>query len=143
MISIAVFRLAINSHKILLHKIEYVTRVKFKTCLILYSTLVHSTNRRTAMNGTVDLYHKTLTDQSTSSSELLFADYDSAGAILFIIVVLLWYSMGVVCMLGMQIKAHNETVEDCARRRAKLLIETLRDQTHTKQILGSTVFVLF
>ena len=61
---------------------------------------------------------------------------DSTGAILFIIVVLFWYSLGIVCMLGMQIKAQDETVEDCARRRAKLLIETLRDQTHTKQILG-------
>jgi hypothetical protein len=36
----------------------------------------------------------------------------------------------------MQIKGRDETVEDCARHRAKLLIENLRDQTHTKQILG-------
>jgi len=43
--------------------------------------------------------------------------------------------MGIVCMLGMQIKARDETIEDCARRRAKLFIETLRDQTQTKQIL--------
>jgi hypothetical protein len=61
---------------------------------------------------------------------------DPTGAILFIIVVLFWYSMCMVCMLGMQIKARDETIEDCARRRAKLLIENLRDQTHTKQILG-------
>jgi len=61
---------------------------------------------------------------------------DTTGAILFIIIVLFWYSMCIVCMLGMQIKARDETIEDCARRRAKLLLENLRDQTHTKQILG-------
>ncbi len=75
-------------------------------------------------------------NNSTAMNELASISYDSTGAILFIIVVLLWYSMGIVCMLGMQIKARDETMEDCARRRAKLLIETLRDQTHTKQILG-------
>jgi hypothetical protein len=62
--------------------------------------------------------------------------YDSTGAILFIIVVLFWYSLGIVCLLGMQIKGRDETVEDYARYQAKLLIENLRDQTHTKQILG-------
>ena len=63
--------------------------------------------------------------------------YDATGAMLFIIVVLIWYSMGIVCMLAMQIKARSETIEDCARRRAKFLIDTLRDQTHRKQILGT------
>ncbi|CAF1094107.1 unnamed protein product [Adineta ricciae] len=65
--------------------------------------------------------------------------YDSTGEILFIIAVLIWYSLGMVCMLGMQIKARDETVEDCARRRAKALLETLHDQTHTKQILEELV----
>jgi hypothetical protein len=83
---------------------------------------IHLTNKKAVMNSTVAF------DESIV--------YDSTGAILFIIVVLFWYSMGIVCMLGMQIKARDETVEDCARHRAKLLIETLRDQTHTKQILG-------
>lgn len=64
-------------------------------------------------------------------------DYDSTGDMIFIIVVLVWYSLGMVCMLGMQINAREETVEDCARRRATLLLETLRDQTHTKLILGN------
>ncbi|UJR09329.1 hypothetical protein I4U23_013572 [Adineta vaga] len=70
---------------------------------------------------------------------LLATNYDSTGEILFIIVVLIWYSLGIVCMLGMQIKARDETVEDCARRRAKVLLDTLRDQTHTKQILEELV----
>lgn len=69
--------------------------------------------------------------------------YDSTGAISFIIVVLFWYSLGIVCMLGMQMKAREETIEDCARRRAKLLIETIRDQTHTKQILGILIFFYY
>jgi len=89
---------------------------------IFYS--IHLTNTEAIMNSTITFHQSTV------------INYDSTGAILFIIVVLFWYSMSIVCMLGMQIKARNETVEDCARRRAKLLIETLRDQTHTKQILG-------
>ncbi len=71
---------------------------------------------------------------STSSFDI--DDYDSTGAILFITVVLIWYSLGIVCLLGMKIKGRDESVEDCARYHAKLLIENLRDQTHTKQILG-------
>ena len=74
---------------------------------------------------------------SIGSSVAPVVAYDPTGAMLFIIVVLIWYSMGIVCMLAMQIKARSETIEDCARRRAKFLIDTLRDQTHRKQILGS------
>jgi hypothetical protein len=39
-------------------------------------------------------------------------------------------------MLVIQIRGHAETIEDCARRRAKLFIQTLRDQTQKKEILG-------
>ncbi len=95
------------------------------------------------MNSTISSRHIASFPKSTVVVELTPITYDSTGAILFIIVVLLWYSMGIVCMLGMRIKARDETVEDCARRRAKLLIETLRDQTHTKQILGSRKRILF
>jgi hypothetical protein len=68
--------------------------------------------------------------------------YDSAGAALFIIVVILWYCVGAVCMLGMQIPARAVTIEDSARRRTKFFIETLRDQTQTKQILGIIFIIL-
>lgn len=71
-------------------------------------------------------FHRVVADQA----------YDSTGAIIYIIFVLVWYSMGIVCMLAMQIEARDETIEDCARRRARLLLETLGKQTHTKQILG-------
>ena len=62
--------------------------------------------------------------------------YDPSGASVFIVVVLSWYSIGVVCMLLIQIRAHAKTVEDCASRRTKLFIQTLRDQTQRKEILG-------
>jgi len=42
-------------------------------------------------------------------------------------------------MLGIEIRAHAETIDDSARRRAKLFIQTLRDQTQTKQILEELV----
>jgi hypothetical protein len=75
-------------------------------------------------------------NEPTAINDIVPIHYDSLGAALFIIAVLLWYSMGIVFMIGMQIRARAETIEDCARRRAKLLIQTLRDQTQTKQILG-------
>ena len=79
-------------------------------------------------------FHRALS--GTLPSETIDQPYDSTGAILYIIFVLFWYSMGIVCMLAMQIKARDETIEDCARRRARLLLATLGNQTHTKQILG-------
>ncbi|CAF3224126.1 unnamed protein product, partial [Rotaria sp. Silwood2] len=87
------------------------------------------------MNNTITSYHTTYIDESKAIVELISKDYDVIGAISFIIVVLLWYSMGMVCMLCMQIKVRDETFEYYAKRRANILIETLRDQTHTKQIL--------
>jgi hypothetical protein len=80
-------------------------------------------------------------NEPTAIIDLLPISYDSAGAALFIIVVLLWYSMGLVCMLGIQIRARAETIEDFARRRAKLCIQTIEDQTQTKEILGENRLV--
>ncbi|CAF4789138.1 unnamed protein product, partial [Rotaria sp. Silwood2] len=91
------------------------------------------------MNNTITSYHTTYIDESKAIVELISKDYDVIGAISFIIVVLLWYSMGMVCMLCMQIKVRDETFEYYAKRRANILIETLRDQTHTKQILEELV----
>ena len=79
-------------------------------------------------------------NKPTVIAEIAIEPYDSAGAALFIIVVLLWFSLGIVCMLGVQIRARAETIEDCAQRRAKLFITSLRDQTQKKQILGRTNF---
>jgi hypothetical protein len=75
-------------------------------------------------------------DKPISIADIEAKNYDSAGATVFIIVVLLWYSIGIGCMLVIQIRGHAETIEDCARRRAKLFIQTLRDQTQKKEILG-------
>lgn len=56
---------------------------------------------------------------------------DLTGAISYIIIVLFWYSLGIVCMLSMQMKISDEAIENCAIRRGNL-----RDQTYTKEILG-------
>ena len=60
------------------------------------------------------------------------------GASLFIVGVLIWYSMGIGGMLIMQVRVRDETIEDRARRRARLFLDSLDDQTHTKQILGKS-----
>jgi hypothetical protein len=68
--------------------------------------------------------------------EPVLNDYDDRGAMIYIIIVLLWYSIGILFMLGMQMRARSEFIEDSARRRTKLLIRNLRDHSNTKEILG-------
>lgn len=75
-------------------------------------------------------------NQPTAIIDIAPVPYDAVGAAVFIVVVLLWFSLGFVCMLGVQIRARAETIEDFAQRRARLFITTLRDQTQKKQILG-------
>ena len=72
----------------------------------------------------------------TAINELAPVHYDSAGAAVFIVVVLFWYAMVIICLLGVEIPGRADTIEDCTRRRTKLFLQTLRDQTQTKQILG-------
>lgn len=88
------------------------------------------------MNGTILLAHHHPINEPPAIDELPSGIYDPLGAALFIVIVLLWYSMCLACMLGTQIRARSETIDDCVRRRAKLFIETLQDQTERKQILG-------
>lgn len=64
------------------------------------------------------------------------SNYDHTGAMVYIISVLLCYSIGIILMLAMQMRTRSETIEESARRRTKLLIRNLRDQTNTKEILG-------
>lgn len=59
-------------------------------------------------------------------------DDDFTGAILFIIVVLFWYSLGIICMLAMHIRSN----DDGLSYRMNSFADHLRDQTHTKEILG-------
>lgn len=68
------------------------------------------------------------------------AEDEQFGASLFIVGVLIWYSMGIGGMLIMQVQVRDETIEDRARRRARLFLDSLDDQTHTKQILGKAFF---
>lgn len=68
------------------------------------------------------------------------SNYDHTGAMIYIVSVLLCYSVGIIFMLAMQMRARSETIEEHARRRTKLVIRNLRDQTHTKEILGKFVF---
>jgi hypothetical protein len=51
-----------------------------------------------------------LIEEPTAINDLAPIHYDAAGAALFIIVVLLWYCIGTVCMLGIQIPARAETI---------------------------------
>ncbi|CAF4142854.1 unnamed protein product [Rotaria sordida] len=72
---------------------------------------------------------------NTTKDETIGSNYDYSGAMTYIIVVLLWYSVGIIFMLGMQMKARSEIIEESARRRTKLVIRNLRDHTNTKEIL--------
>ncbi|CAF1319312.1 unnamed protein product [Adineta steineri] len=97
------------------------------------------------MNSTISIlphnHHHSIESiqHPTAINELAPSHYDTAGAAIFIVVVLSWYAIGIVCMLGMQIRARADTIEECARRRTKLFIQTLRDQTQTKEILEELV----
>ncbi|CAF1035348.1 unnamed protein product [Rotaria magnacalcarata] len=84
-------------------------------------------------NSTVTVVETTATTISTAVATS--AGYDNTGAMIYIIIVLLWYSIGIIFMLGMQMKARSEIIEEAARRRTKRLIRNLRDQTNTKEIL--------
>jgi hypothetical protein len=76
---------------------------------------------------------------STTTNDATVSNYDHTGAMVYIITVLLWYSVGIIFMLGMQMRARSEAIEESARRRTKLLIRNLRDHTNTKEILGKLI----
>ncbi|CAF5113472.1 unnamed protein product [Rotaria magnacalcarata] len=92
-------------------------------------------------NSTVTVVETTATTISTAVATS--AGYDNTGAMIYIIIVLLWYSIGIIFMLGMQMKARSEIIEEAARRRTKRLIRNLRDQTNTKEILGKLIGLRF
>lgn len=74
--------------------------------------------------------------ETTSTLSPTPNSYDDTGAMIYIIIVLLWYSIGIIYMLAMQMRARSELIEESARRRTKLLIRNLRDHNNTKEILG-------
>jgi hypothetical protein len=63
-------------------------------------------------------------------------DYDFVGAIIFTVVVVVWYSLSVVILLGMQTISPTEIVEDSLRHSRKLLNQMLHEKTNNKNILG-------
>lgn len=77
-----------------------------------------------------------LEDNATNIDESSLICHDSNGAILYIIIVLLWYSIGIAFLLGMDMLTPSEEIEDSTRRRTRFLIRDLRDHTNTKEILG-------
>ncbi|CAF1290873.1 unnamed protein product [Adineta steineri] len=85
------------------------------------------------------LQNNTVKTETTTIIESTLNSYDNSGAMMYIIVVLLWYSIGIIFMLGMQMRARSEAIEESARRRTKLLIRNLRDHTTTKEILEELV----
>jgi hypothetical protein len=85
------------------------------------------------------IQNSTVKDETTTIIETTLTNYDNTGAMVYIIAVLLWYSIGIIFMLGMQMRARSESIEESARRRTKLLIRNLRDHTNTKEILGEFI----
>jgi hypothetical protein len=74
---------------------------------------------------------------NNTTSTLYPLNNDSIGAIIFIVVVLLWYSSSIIFLLGMQIGiTSNELSDDSVQHPTKLFVETLRDQTNSKEILS-------
>jgi hypothetical protein len=78
-------------------------------------------------------------NSNNTTSDAITSNYDDTGAMVYIIIVLLWYSIGIIFMLAMQMRARSEVIEEPARRRTKLLIRNLRDHTNTKEILGKLI----
>ena len=64
-------------------------------------------------------------------------NYDSVGAIVFIVVVLLWYSLSFVFLLGIQMIKSTETVEESVRYSRKLFTHSFRERSNNKKILGT------
>jgi uncharacterized BrkB/YihY/UPF0761 family membrane protein len=77
-------------------------------------------------------------DNITTMVEIPEMDYDTYGAMIYIIIVLFWYSIGIVFILGMQISIPFEEIDDSPRRRTELLNRNLRDHNNMKEILGET-----
>jgi hypothetical protein len=61
---------------------------------------------------------------------------DSIGAIIFIIFVLVWYSLSIVFLMGMRIGTSNEIFDDSIKHRSKLFAQSLRDQNNNNEILS-------
>jgi hypothetical protein len=61
---------------------------------------------------------------------------DCTGAIIFIIFVILWYSLSIVFLLGMNMIGPTEIFENSSRHSNKLFTQSFREKTKHKKILG-------
>ncbi|CAF3505732.1 unnamed protein product [Rotaria sp. Silwood1] len=64
---------------------------------------------------------------------------DSLDAIIFIIIVLLFYSSSFVFLLGMQMRTSVENLEESINPSTKLFVQNFRDLSHNKEILEELV----
>ncbi|CAF2556809.1 unnamed protein product [Rotaria sp. Silwood2] len=83
--------------------------------------------------------NSTLKFNITTIVEKSLTNYETTGAIIYIIVVLLWYSVGIVFMLGIQMSTRSEENEDSVRRRTRTFIRNINDHNNKKEILEELV----
>lgn len=102
-----------------------------RECLSIFGSYLESEAEKTMSD------HMSLHDNSTNSVELPFVVADTDGAMVYIIIVILWYSMGIVFLLGMDILPRSVENEDLERRRERSMIRNSRNRTNTKEILGT------
>ncbi|CAF0876693.1 unnamed protein product [Adineta steineri] len=74
-------------------------------------------------------------DNVTIGVEVFHNEYDTKGAMIYIVIVLFWYSIGIILTLVMQVSSRSEEREDFEQRRTKLLTQNLHDDYNTKKIL--------
>ncbi|CAF2912180.1 unnamed protein product [Rotaria sp. Silwood2] len=64
---------------------------------------------------------------------------DSLGAIIFIIIVLCFYSSSFVFLLGMQMQTSAESLDESINPPTKLFVQSFRDLSNNKEILEELV----
>ncbi|CAF1547995.1 unnamed protein product, partial [Rotaria sordida] len=83
--------------------------------------------------------NSTLKNNVTTIIETSLTNYEINGAIIYIVIVLLWYSAGIVFMLGMQMSTRSEEIEDSVKRRTRTFIRNINDHNNKKEILEELV----
>jgi hypothetical protein len=72
----------------------------------------------------------------TSTGLELTNNYDSIGAMIFIIVVIFWYALGGILLMVMQTIKPTEIVEDSDRHSKRLFKKNFHEKSNDKIILG-------
>ena len=70
---------------------------------------------------------------NTTSTDLMD---DSVGAIIYIIVVLVWYSSSIVFLMAMQIGRSNERLDDAFSGPSRLFVQNLHDHSKNTEVLS-------